>query len=492
MNLDASLSIAGGGLASINAQLAVVSHNVANASTPGYVEETVPLETLDAAGEGMGVVVKPTTLSVDDPALQASVLTQNATVGNLQTTANALSSLESIDGTPGNGDDLGSLLGNLQDAFSTLLNDPSNQTQQSAVVSAAATLAQGINARSEAVTARGQAAQDDIVTSVNTINTTLSNIGSLSNQIMQAQASGQSTADLENQRESQITTLSQLMNINVLPQANGDVLITTSSGLELPIHSTSAPLSTSSANVEPGAYYPGGGLPAITLNGIDVTTAITGGQLGADINLRDNVLPTQQAALDEFSENLANRFSSQGLTLFTDGTGTVPAATGPYTQSGYIGFASTIQVNPAVQSTPSLVRDGTPSENTSDSAGFNTVITNILNSTFGTSGPTPSTTGLGPTGALNLSYNPPATLADFASDISSSLAAASSNATNQLQTEQGVQTTLQGQLSSETGVSIDTEMSHMIALQNAYAANAHVLSAVQSMYQQLFAIVPSP
>jgi flagellar hook-associated protein 1 len=252
------------------------------------------------------------------------------------------------------------------------------------VVSAAQTLAQGINTRSQAITAQSQAAQNDIVNCVNTINTTLSTIGTLSNQIIQAQAAGSSTADLENQRQSEINTLSQYLSINVLPQSNGDVLVTTSSGLELPTRSTTGPLSTSDATVGPTSYYPGGGLPAVTLNGQDITTAITGGQLGADLSLRDSVLPTQQAALDEFSANLASRFGDQGLALFTDGTGKIPSLTGPYTQSGYVGFAATIQVNPVVQNMPSLVRDGTPSTNTTDATGYNTVITNVLNGTFGT------------------------------------------------------------------------------------------------------------
>ena len=39
MNLDTSLSIATSGLASINAQYAVLAQNVANASTPGYAVE---------------------------------------------------------------------------------------------------------------------------------------------------------------------------------------------------------------------------------------------------------------------------------------------------------------------------------------------------------------------------------------------------------------------------------------------------------------------
>ena len=89
MDLGASLSIANSGIASINAQLAVVSHNVANASTPGYIEETVPLTALEAGGVGMGVATGPTALSVSDSSLQSAVLSQNATVGQFQTTWSA-------------------------------------------------------------------------------------------------------------------------------------------------------------------------------------------------------------------------------------------------------------------------------------------------------------------------------------------------------------------------------------------------------------------
>jgi flagellar hook-associated protein 1 FlgK len=48
-----------------------------------------------------------------------------------------------------------------------------------------------------------------------------------------------------------------------------------------------------------------------------------------------------------------------------------------------------------------------------------------------------------------------------------------------------LQKTLQAQLASGSAVNMDAQMSQMIVLQNAYAANARVLSAVQSMWTQL-------
>ena len=505
MGLSSALSIATSSLANVTSQLAVVSHNVANAGTPGYVSETATQQSSTADGIGLGVVTGPVTRQID-AALQAQAFRQNSSVAGLLTTQTALQAIDAVQGTPGQGNDIASQLGALQDQFSTLLNDPSNQTQQEAVVSGASTLANTINALSNAYTTQRQTAQDSIVSAVGTINTTLGTIGELSSQIVTLKCGGKSTADLENQRDQAVQRLGQLVQVNTLVQPNGDMLITTSGGAALPIHGVTNPLSTTAANVLPGTTYPGGGIPPITLNGADITGQLTGGQLGANITLRDATLPTYQAELDEFSQNLASRFATQGLTLFSDPAGNVPMPAAPPlpVQSGYVGFAAAIQVNPAVRVDPSQVRDGT-----NDSyppagpftpnppggpAGFSTLIDNVLTYTLGANAqggvppvlqPPSNTTGLGASGTLNAPYATPTTLGGEASSLVASQAQESANTTSLLSTEQAVQTTLNSTLATATGVNMDTEMSLMIQLQNSYGANAKVIAAVQSMWTQL-------
>lgn len=276
----------------------------------------------------------------------------------------------------------------------------------------------------------------------------------------------------------------------MLNQPNGDVILATPSGTVLPIHGNAAPLSASDVTVQPGAYYPAGGIPPIMLNGTDVTSALSGGQIGANIALRDDALPTDQAELDEFSQNLASAFSGQGLPLFTNAAGTVPSSSGSPVQSGYVGFAATIQVNPAVSANAAAVRDGIPSTNTAGLAGYSSVIGNVLNNVLGTAPlATTNTSGLGADGSLSAPYSAPATLADFASTLVATQSTASAQASGQLTTEQAMQNTLQTKLSSATGVSMDTEMSDMISLQNAYGANAKIIGAVQTMYTTLLGMV---
>src|ERR1700749_1966392 len=129
MSLSSALSIANSGLASINAQFALLSSNVANASTPGYAVEVSNQQDITAGGVGLGVHVGPAVRQIDQ-ALQNSITQQNGIVANLQTTQSALQNMDGVLGTPGSGGDLGSLIGGLHDSFSQLLTDPSNQAQQ--------------------------------------------------------------------------------------------------------------------------------------------------------------------------------------------------------------------------------------------------------------------------------------------------------------------------------------------------------------------------
>ncbi len=507
MSLAAALSIATGGLANIDRQLALVSQNVANANTPGYAAEVGSQQALTESGIGMGVRTGATT-RLTDAALQAQTQQQAASVAELTTRQTALQAIDAVQGTPGQGNDLPSLVGALGNSFSDLLNQPDNQTAQSAVVGAAQTLVRGIAAIGDAYTTQRNAAQANLGTEVTAANQALGDIGRLSDRIVALKSTGQSTADLENQRDAAVGTLSGLLSVKTQVSGNGDLLVMTESGLTLPTRGTDGPFALAPANLAPQSSYGSGTVPGLTLGGQDVTNQVRGGQMGANIALRDTTLPTYQATLDEFAQSLASRFSAQGLTLFSDGSGTVPSGGGSPAQNGYVGFAATIQVDPAVVANPSLVRDGTqavadnpagasaftPNPATGP-AGFTTLIARVLTFALGTNAqagvaqPTPNLGGLGPDGTFKLPFGAPRALADFAGSLVGAQAQDSATATATLQTEAAVQTSLTGKLTAETGVNMDREMASIVALQNAYGINARVIAAAQSMWTQLLSAV---
>ena len=129
-------------------------------------------------------------------------------------------------------------------------------------------------------------------------------------------------------------------------------------------------------------------------------------------------------------------------------------------------------------------------------AGFETLIGRVLNYALGgqarsgVAQPSPSMSGLGMSGNHNAPYSPPATLAGFAAVLVSAQSADVSNTTSQLTTESAVKSTLTAQFTATSGVSTDTELSKMVALQNAYGANARIIGAAQAMWTQLLSSVP--
>ena len=494
MSLDLALGIAAQSLTNINLGFAVISNNVANADSAGYAAEQTTQYSVTAGGEGFGVASGPTQLATDQ-ALQAELYAQNGNAAYGQTTSAALGNLQAGPGVVRQGTDLGSLLTNLQNGFSALLNDPASQTQQSAVVTSAQAVTQQINALANAYGTARQDAQDALVAQVGQLNTALGRIGALSDQIVAIQAQGGSTADLQNQRNQVTTAISALVSAKFITLPNGDEEVFATGGVQLPTGG-GPPLSISSATAGSGAYYPGGGLPGITDGAQAATAGLKGGGIGANVALRDTTLPTYGAELDEFSQNLASQFSAQGLTLFSDPQGNVPAAGGVPAQANYIGFSSDITVNPAVVATPSLVRDGTNvivgsptgatafAPNPNNLSGFSDLINRVLTFALGSdvqagvAQPAATTSGLGPSGTLAAPFSAPATLGGFATSITASQSADSNSATAAAQDALAAQATLGGNLKVKPGVSVDGQLSLMVQLQNAYDANAKIIGTI--------------
>ena len=508
MGLNLALSNAIGGLANVNAGLAVVSQNIANASTPDYAAETTTQQAVSADGIGMGVASGPA-VRVLDAQQQASLFSQGGTVSGLQVRQQALATIDGVMGTPGQNTDLGSLLGQVQSAFSSLLADPSSGSQQRQVVAAAQGFTAQLNLVSNTVGQVREQAQVAIVAGVATLNATIAMIGSQTQQIMTARAAGTSSANLENQRDTALHTLSTLIDIRLLQQDNGNVMAITPSGLSINFQPGATQFTAQAANLGASSFYPGGGVPAITMNTVDVTAQLAGsGTLGGNIDVRDNIMPGLQAGLDEVAQTVSTRLQQQGLTLFSRADGTVPAGGGTPVQSTYVGYASAIVINPAIVKQPFLVRDGTNAVAGSATgasafapnplggpAGFTALISRVLGNSFtgqaqaGVAQQSPNTSGLGPQGNLVGAFSA-GTLATITAAVASAQAQQSSAISTSLSSEKAVQASLQTRLSQASSVSVDAELSTMVQLQNAYGANARVMSAVQAMWTHLLATVP--
>jgi flagellar hook-associated protein 1 FlgK len=115
------------------------------------------------------------------------------------------------------------------------------------------------------------------------------------------------------------------------------------------------------------------------ITGTDLTAVDTlGGRIGELINLRDRILPTYQAQIDEVAHKTATRFSSQGLDMFTKLDGSIPANT----PTSYVGFAAEMVINPEIISDYSVVRKGT-SANSTVQTGSSEILRKVVEFAFG-------------------------------------------------------------------------------------------------------------
>jgi flagellar hook-associated protein 1 len=203
--------------------------------------------------------------------------------------------------------------------------------------------------------------------------------------------------------------------------------------------------------------------------------------VGSTLRVLDNGLGATSVNAASATTTVSSLTSgSPQLPLFTDGSSLY---TGSITSFGsqQTGFAGRIAVNPALVADPTrfVVFNTSPLTTAGDTTRPDFLFSQLTTGTFGFS----PQTGLGSaTSPLK------ATLPNYLQQFLTLQANAAASAKQIAQGQDVVVSTLQQKLNSVSGVNIDTEMSNLIAVQNTYAANAHVMSVVQSMMQTLMQI----
>jgi flagellar hook-associated protein 1 FlgK len=283
-------------------KMQVASSNIANADTAGYTQKIATQVSLVSGTIGAGVEVSAITSAVDKYLLKdlAASITTLGTATTTDSYANSLQSLfGSTTGTSDSGTSLANTLASLQTALASLASTPESDTLKALAVDgldAAATQMREISSGIQ--TLRGNA-DDSIETAVNTVNDNLDTIAGLNTEVTLAAARGQSTADLEDQRNVALQAIAGQMDVSYYVNSDNEMRISTASGTPL-LDSRVHELSYSSAALATAATV----FSAITVGGKDITGEIGSGNIGALIDQRDTVLPAVQDELDELAKGL--------------------------------------------------------------------------------------------------------------------------------------------------------------------------------------------
>ena len=197
--------------------------------------------------------------------------------------------------------------------------------------------------------------------------------------------------------------------------------------------------------------------------GQDITSTIVSGQLGGVLQARDQQIPAIQTQLDTLAAGLANAVNgvqTSGYDLNGDATG----STGPdgvpqtpiyfFTPHATSGAAASLSV---AITDPALI--AASSDGTVGSSGNAEAMYALSNQTV-VSGQTPS---------------------NYYSGIVFNVGNAASNATSEQTASNSVLQQLNDQRASISGVSLDQEAANMVEYQQAYAASAQVVTAINDM-----------
>jgi flagellar hook-associated protein 1 FlgK len=388
-----ALNSALSGLRVAQQQMSVISNNVANVGTSGYTRKVLPQSSqiIRSTGELIGVSAENVIRNVD-LSLQRDLWTQVSAVSNNDTKINYLSSIESFHGTTDQEMSIAAEISDLRDSFSALADDPDDTYALRATLEQSKVVAEKINNLSDLITNLRNDTQDDMEGSIQEISKLLEQIANVNRQVKDSGNLNRSTADLQDVRDESIKKLTEQLDITYFKRGDGVIVIQTKGGVKL-ADETVEDIHFDPSVISATSYYPDsaegiyvGGDPATTPGAINITSSSLGGKLGALIELRDEILPTYQAQNDELAHKMATRFEAQGLRLFTNSAGSIPADTAPTpstTAVEYVGFGGEIQVNPLVLSDVTLLQQGTFTSDVTIPTGSNEVIRRVLDYTFG-------------------------------------------------------------------------------------------------------------
>ena len=231
MSLGSALATAMSGLRANQAALAIVSSNVANAQTPGYVTQSVNQVELPTADNGSSVRIAGVNRQLDQY-IQSQLRTETSGGAYADQMANILGQLQSVYGTPGDAGTLENAFSNFTAALQQLSGSPGSSAQISAL-SAAQSLAQQLNATTQGIQSLRSSTEQDLSTSVATANNAMAQIAQINSRLLGLSPTDPGAAMLVDQRDNAITQLSQLMDIRVVTDGSNQSSILTTTGVQL-------------------------------------------------------------------------------------------------------------------------------------------------------------------------------------------------------------------------------------------------------------------
>jgi flagellar hook-associated protein 1 FlgK len=308
MSLSTILNAGLSGLNTAQTQLRVVSDNVANANTPGYVRKIADQVSLAVDGKGVGVDIARIRLSTDKFLQQAS-LNAASDAASAGAKADLYDRVQSLFGDPSSETSFFAQVDEMFASFAATAESALSGPRRGEAVANAKALFDEAARVSSGIQAVRDDADSRIVSDVDKINGLLKQIEDLNMEISRCVTSGRDSSGSEAAQAQLVDQLSQLMDVKVGPRATGGVSVRTGDGMLL-AGNGAATLS----------YSRGGSASSRTNyneiwltqpNGQPITLAehLSSGELKGLIDLRDREAPQAADRLAELTSRIADQLN---------------------------------------------------------------------------------------------------------------------------------------------------------------------------------------
>ena len=461
-SLFAALGTAGSSLGVLEKAIGVVQNNVTNATTPGYVTQTLQMaaRSFDASQNLWGGVEATGVQSARDVYAEQAVWSasqQSGLSSQQSANLNQLQQLFDVTGKSG----IPSALSTLYSAFSAWSASPSDAATQQSVLTAA----QGLSAAFSQTFSQAQQIATDtdeqLSASVSQLNQYTSQIATLNGEIRTGSGND---AGLQAQLYNTLQEVSNLAPVTVNIQSDGTATVLLSGQSPLVQGATQYAVQPPVINT--------GASPSAQLKdsqGQDITSLFNQGTIGGALNFRNSVLPPifgdgqQQGSLNSLAQNISTSVNA----LLKSGQTSAGATGVPlfvYKAPAATGFSGPLSVVPNFQASQLAAASPGPP--------------------FVANGVASQLAGLVTTGTVN-----GFTYTQFYGNTASSVGQQASTASTDASTATNLLNQAQSLRASVSGVSLNDQATQLLQFQQAYQASAQMISAINTMTQSLLTVM---
>ncbi|MCF6306236.1 MAG: flagellar hook-associated protein FlgK [Rhodobacteraceae bacterium] len=486
MSISAAISNAYSGLTAVSRRAETVSSNVANALNENYTRREVMTAERVIGGTGSGVKIDSIFRAVDVLATSQRRAT-GAELGNSALKSDAMTRMAEMLGQPGDARALATQVLQLENSMRAAADAPQSEALRSNLLSDASGLANSLNSISTQTSAVRMEADATIARHVQTVNSALKQIEAVNTEIRIRGSGSNDTAALMDERARLIDKISDLIPVRLISRDKGEVALYSQNGAALidgaanVLEFSPTPVITHDMTLASTA------LSGISINGRPITMGsgagqLDGGALSAAFEVRDVIAPEFNSRIDAMAQDIVDRFQNPA----TDPS-LAPGAAGLFTDNGAaflpadtLGLAGRIDINALVDPAQGgdlwRLRDGIGAV-APGPAGDDSQLRRMVDAMTAQLVP-----GAG-TGVITLS-----SATSLAAGITSIVAGNASRQEDQTAYQMGQFDILREGELAMTGVDTDYEMQQLLLVEQAYAANARVISTADMMMQTLLEI----